>query len=371
MNLSRRFVAALVPAILSLGVWIAVPRAAAGPGSDRVDTHVHLIYLAGRHGSPGDRPVPTPKDECEQQAALLIERMDQNGVARALVLPPPKAARGPADVGTYRDFLAAVRKRPGRLFFLGGGGILNPLIHGSSADQVTEALGSDFERKAEAILADGAKGFGEMAALHLSMSEGHPFEAVTPDHPLFLLLADIAARHDVPIDLHMDALVAGREFPPQLERIRKLNPGRLEANVPAFERLLAHNRKARIVWQHAGSDPVGGMTPDLLRRLLGAHANLYVGIRVPLERPRPGPPAPANLPVDEAGNVRPEWLKLFADFPDRFVVGSDLFVSESAKEATPGPAPRPFEVWKLVDKLPPEIARKLGGENAARIYRLP
>ena len=50
----------------------------------------------------------------------------------------------------------------------------------------------------------GAAGFGEMAAEHFS--GGTPYQFAPPDHPLFLLLADIAARHDVPIDQHMNAV---------------------------------------------------------------------------------------------------------------------------------------------------------------------
>ena len=47
------------------------------------------------------------------------------------------------------------------------------------------------------------------------------------------------------------------------------NPPLLRANIEGFERLLAHNRKTKIVWAHAGSDPLGHFTPALVRALLG------------------------------------------------------------------------------------------------------
>ena len=49
-------------------------------------------------------------------------------------------------------------------------------------------------------------GSGEMLALHLCMSKRHSCQIASPDDPLFLLLADIAARHKVPIDHHMEAV---------------------------------------------------------------------------------------------------------------------------------------------------------------------
>lgn len=71
-----------------------------------------------------------------------------------------------------------------------------------------------FEQAAEAILRGGAAGFGELAAEHFSSRIGsHPYESAPADHPLFLALADIAARADVPIELHMEAVPRDLPFP--------------------------------------------------------------------------------------------------------------------------------------------------------------
>ncbi len=83
-------------------------------------------------------------------------------------------------------------------------------------------------------------------------------------------------------------------------------------DIAAFERLLAHNPRAKIIWAHAGADGTGFRTPDLCRRLLLAHPNLYMEIKAdPLN---PG----KNYPLVD-GKIKPEWLKLFEDFPDRFI----------------------------------------------------
>ena len=59
---------------------------------------------------------------------------------------------------------------------------------------------------------------------------------------------------------------------------------------------------------------------NIMRRLLQAHPNLYAEIKIdPMD---PG----LNSPLDggATGKVKPEWSKLFQDFPDRFVIGCGL-----------------------------------------------
>src|SRR5690606_37390824 len=129
----------------------------------------------------------------------------------------------------------------------------------------------------EAILNAGARGFGEMAVLHISMMSGHPFEETRADHPLFLALADVAAEREAVISMHID--IVPKDGPTPAKVIAMGNPRTLRGNLEGFERLLAHNRKARIVLEHVGADPVGYATRDLLMRLVETHPNLYLAIR--------------------------------------------------------------------------------------------
>jgi predicted TIM-barrel fold metal-dependent hydrolase len=171
-----------------------------------------------------------------------------------------------------------------------------------------------FKERAEQIVRDGAVGFGETTAEHLSFLPGQPYEYAPPDHPLFLLLADIAADHGMPIDFHSEVVPRAMRLPADLKS--PPNPSELHENVAALERLLEHNPRAKILWAHAGSDNTGYRTPDLCRRLLRAHPNLYMEIKIdPLSLGQ-------NPPVAN-GKIKPDWLKLFQDFPDRFVIGTD------------------------------------------------
>jgi predicted TIM-barrel fold metal-dependent hydrolase len=136
-------------------------------------------------------------------------------------------------------------------------------------------------------------------------------------------------------------------------------PPQVQANIAAFDRLLAHNPRARILWAHAGWDNTGYRTPDLCRRLLQAHPNLYMEVKIDPKMPGENSP----LANGASGAIKPEWLKLFQDFPDRFVVGTDQHYPE------PPPGPQRWEaVVLLLNQLPADLRRKIGMENAAQLY---
>src|SRR6266852_2903309 len=214
-----------------------------------------------------------------------------------------------------------------------------------------------FEDRAEQIVRDGAVGFGEMSSEHLSFSPSQAYETAPPDHPLFLLLADIAAAHNVPIELHLDVVPQTMSLPFGLKS--PPNPSSLSENLTSFERLLAHNPHAKIIWAHAGSDSLGYRTPDLCRRLLQAHPNLYMEIKIDPQELGKNPPLTAD------GKIKPEWLKLFTDFPDRFVIGSDQHYAS-------GRLMTGAQRWQmavlLLNQLPSDLQRKIGSENAPRMF---
>ncbi|MBN1673336.1 MAG: amidohydrolase family protein [Kiritimatiellae bacterium] len=298
----------------------------------------------------------------------MIALMDEHGVEKAVVMPQPRLA-GQKGYYDYTQMLPALRKYPNRLYLGAGGGILNSLIHSTDAARVTERLRARFRKEAQRMVKDGAKGFCELAALHVSLNAQHVYEEVAPDHPLFLLLADIAAEHGMPIDIHMEAVVEDTPCPANLRRISTHNPATLKANIPAFERLLAHNRKANIIWQHMGWDNVGQMTIELLRRMLAAHPNLYLGFKIE-ERPwQVGTREPMpNRMVGANMKLKPDWIAFLTDCADRLLVSSDQFVGIPGRTKRP---PQYFELtWNAVKELPADVLRKVGSGNAVRLYHL-
>lgn len=322
-----------------------------------IDVHVHLI---GGRGARQDYAGAV-------SAALAV--MDEAGIRKMLVMPPPQVyvQQSPYD---YDSFIEPLKRYPARFAFLGGGGSLNSMLHeATEGTRISDDLKRRFEQKALEILREGAAGFGEITAHHLSHLPGHPYESVAADHPLLLLLADIAGRNDAVIDFHFDVVTEDLRSPEWLAT--PPNPPVLRANLAAFERLLERDRKAKIVWAHAGSDMLGHWTTDLSRRLLEKHPNLYMSLRMGPGR------APQNHPLTGAKEIRPDWLRLLRDSADRFVIGGDQFISgPSIQGGGPGvvfaqraPAVRE-RTRAFLAALSPDIARKIASENALRLYRL-
>ncbi|MGH8694368.1 MAG: amidohydrolase family protein [Burkholderiales bacterium] len=319
---------------------------------DWIDVHVHLF---------ADKGALADFDEAARTALRI---MDAERIRTMVVMSPPRAREGPD-----AESLAGIARKYGpRIAMLGGGGTLNPMLQeAGKSTEVSEGVRRQFEQTAERLIASGAKGFGEITAHHLSLAPGHAYGAVAPDHPLLRLLADIAARHDVPIDLHLDPVPSEIATPPALRAAQ--NPPVLKANLEGFERLLAHNRKTKIVWAHAGSDPLGYFTPKLVRELIERHPNLALSIR-------PTSPRPGSM-AHPAGDVNADWVAVLKDFPDRFVIGSDTMIVATGYT---GPnTPRLFAnrgdgqrrgIRRLLSALPPDVARKIGYENAERLYKL-
>lgn len=311
-----------------------------------LDTHVHF----------DPKVVSDPNAEID----AALHAANTENAATLIFMPGPYIPTDPTRFD-YEAFLTALKKHPGKLAFQAGGGSLNLMLQDSvhSGDS-GPTVQQKFRERAEQILSAGAIGFGEMSSEHLSLTSGQVYETAPVEHPLLLLLADIAAQHNVPIDLHLD--VVPQTMPLPVGIASPPNPTQLQENLAAFERLLSHNPRAKILWAHAGQDGVGYRTPDLCRRLLQAHPNLYMEIKIdPLLLGK-------NPPLDASSKIQPEWLALFKDFPDRFVIGSDQHYGSARSMSGPQ---RWQSVILLLNQLPADLQPKIASENARGIFHLP
>jgi hypothetical protein len=358
----RGLIAALLWSVIA-GVLMVHPVIAQEPQDDSgfIDVHMHLDGIYRESG--------VWETDYEAAAETMLALMDDQGVERAvLMLVPVHSGHTPDFV--FASTLRIVEEYPERFSLMAGGGLLIPYLGEIAPNEITPEIEAAFTEQAETLLESHVIGFGEMLALHLCLGPTHSYVGIAPDHPLYLRLADIAAEHDVPIDLHMEAVLEERPMPKNLLDACDQNPPTLMATIPAFERLLAHNREATIVWQHIGWDNVGDMTIELLRRLLDDHPNLVMALKI---EGRPMQVGGGNLPmpnriIDGRGQVKDEWLVLFEDYPDRFVIGADEFVGV-AERATHG-VPSFTETWAILSQFPPDLAQQIGHDNAARIYGL-
>ena len=82
------------------------------------------------------------------------------------------------------------------------------------------------------------------------------------------------------------------------------------SDVEAVERIFKTNPDAIVMWAHSGFDG-----PETIRALLQKHKNLWSDLAFRSE-------------YELGGVVDSEWQKLFEDFPDRFVLGTDTYTPE-------------------------------------------
>jgi len=189
-------------------------------------------------------------------------------------------------------------------------------------------------------------GFGEIGLNHLMTIKRKGTAARIPaNHPWMLLLSDIASQYNVPIDIHMSAT---RE------------------TVSELEELLAHNRNTKIILVHAGWSNIGTETPEFWKRLLSKHPNLYSSIKhckigSGFSDPRVGL-------RDENGDMDPEWLKLFEQFPNRFMIGSDI--KPGARKRKGSDFRHIPYMQEFLYRLPPNLREKFTIHNANQIFNL-
>lgn len=299
-----------------------------------IDTHAHF-----------DEKHP----DASVQAALRAATRE-NAAKIYLQIPPFSLAdRDRFDAETI---LPAAKMYPEKIGVLGGGSTLNSMIvEAAKTGKAGPDVRKKFRERAEELIREGVSGFGEMGAEHFAGATGYHY--APPDHPLYLLLADIAAEHSVPIDIHMEAVSHAMALP--LELKSPPNAAQLHENLAALGRLLSHNPRAKILWAHLGTDNTGFRTPELSRKMLKAHPNLYMEIKY-------DPKLPGKNPVLVGGVVKLEWLELFREFPDRIVLGSDQHYSGQDEPVR----------WQsdvlILNQLPPEVRQMIGSENARRIF---
>lgn len=328
---------------------------AATPAAKQVyiDTHNHLVGRRVRG-----------KLNLEPAARIALETMDATGVKLNLILPMPQAPGQKLNLRA-EDLFPIAQKYPGRFAVLGGGGTLNVMIQQAVKDgKVTKAMEKAFDARAAELARKGVVGFGEMTTEHFSMGQGHPYETAPSDHPLFLRLADLAAKYDLPVDLHMEAIPEEMPMPSRFQS--PPNPKTLQPNIDAFRRLLAHNRKAKILWVHLGWDNTNRRTVALTRKLLAENPNLYMSIRIAHDMQERNVAKP-TFPLDNNGRLKPEWLALFEEFPDRFVIGSDEIIRPANDHPSAGSI---RSTASLLEQLPEPLKKKIGYENAGRVYKV-
>jgi hypothetical protein len=243
-------------------------------------------------------------------------------------------ASGPDEVAQ-----AEAERSAGRIVAFGGGQELRGLVR-RRGRAAFEAQHPDVERYLaeleDAISGGRLKGIGELHvnnwASNLPNAPQYRFPA---DSVVMQRLWRISEAQGVPLSVHMDA-------EPQ--------------SVAEMERLLASDRRGIWLWAHTGHYA----QPELVRRLLSEHPNLYceLSYRLSVSASR------TALAMDAGGSLREAWRRLLGDFPDRFVIGTDIGIASPALYA------QHIALWRRVlEQLTPEAAAAVAFRNAERLLQ--
>lgn len=336
--------------------------AATSASTAPIDVHVHAL-------------VGSESASLAELSAALAQRDIRGNVLMsvpvALTIEDPEAD----DSGELVEFAAGTTDVFRVLY---GGSELQPLLHavgrsesfteelvypnGGAPENIDEGLAemtsiaadpttweAEFRERAEAAASSGSyAGFGEIAPLHLSLREGHPEIEFPADHPWMLALSDIAATHSLPIDLHMEAT---------------------EGSIAQLENLLANDRDAKIIWDHAGWTNTGLATVERLSALMAAHANLYLSLKL---RESDNEEMEAGAPLDPEGALKTEWSEFIATYADRIMLGTDVKYWQEQGGQVATPADVLISAWEsvdaLLDQLSEETARKVRYDTAAELF---
>lgn len=118
----------------------------------------------------------------------------------------------------------------------------------------------------------------------------------------------------------------------------------------AIEGLLTRYPKPRMLWAHAGMSA----SADTVGRLLDRFPKLYVELAL-------------RTDVAPGGTLDPAWRGLFVRHADRFMVGTDTWVTSRWESLAD--AHRHVQAW--LAQLPRDVAEKIAFKNGDRLFPAP
>ena len=153
-------------------------------------------------------------------------------------------------------------------------------------------------------------------------------------------------------EFHLSAADAGG---PTVKRLAELAGERdlfLQSHVDdvAIEKLLTLYPKARFLWAHAGMSSAA----PTVGRLLERYPKLYVELAL-------------RTDVASGGTLDPEWRAVFVKYPDRFMVGTDTWVT--SRWEVMRDYHRDVQVW--LGQLPRDVAEAIAWKNGERLFPPP
>ena len=263
----------------------------------------------------------------------IIDNMDRNGVALTWLCPNEQlGSEESIRLNTvYSDKFVPTT--------VGGDG---PLWHGSDADFL--------DKLDRAVRSGNYFAMGEFEGRHYPSNTNDRDIHMPLNSTAFEIVFKASSDTGVPFLLHHEAE---------------------DAMLPELESMLAKYPKSKVVWCHFGRNrnPVTWSkftTPDAARELLNKYPNLYFDI---LQSP-PGAVYQTGYvegimydTTQSPATLKPEWKKVIEDYPDRFVLGSDI---NGGRFGSYDQTMNTFR-QTILPELPKDVAEKIAYKNAWKL----
>ncbi|MDI6744961.1 MAG: TatD family hydrolase [Thermodesulfovibrionales bacterium] len=274
----------------------------------------------------------------------IVEYMDKNGVSKQIVMARAYPGKDDSDLpGDDQLALKLAETYPGRFYPLVG--MQRPLLTGAHKWTAPDAAVEALIRQTESKLASGKFfGIGEFIVRHWAYSPGRHAEQDNPIYSeLMRRFSVLAAKYDVPMVIRYPTLVAD------------------------FSKLIAENHSTRYVWAHN----CGCSKAEVIRSLLSRFPNLFCdlgGMTNVTTGYGSGFPRKEEFTslIERSGVLFPEMKSLYEEFPDRFMVGTDVAHAPSMRFYEG----RIRRFRELLEQLSPETRTKIAEQNALRIFKL-
>lgn len=184
------------------------------------------------------------------------------------------------------------------------------------------------------------QGIGELFTRHDDVTALMHGNTPRANNEAMMKVYKVAAEFDLPVLIHSNVTSK-----------RERNPLYLEE----MEAALSKNPEVKFIWAHAGTskelhrhqEELEFLRP-LLQRLLAKYDNLTIDLSWTLIEP---------YLLDEQGKPRPQWLALLKQYPQRFVLGSDVV----GRFDNLGNTMHRFD--PVLQALPPEMAKAIAHDN--------
>ncbi len=282
----------------------------------------------------------------------IIRNMDSEGIDKMIIMKPPASI--PVDTPQSNFGVPDVAlQNPDRFYVLYGGEAIAMLENAAISGEYTKEEEERYITLLEEELKTGIYiGIGEIGLRHFvptidGKSKKINDLTIPGNHPWMFLMSDIAAKYDVPIDVHMEATTE---------------------SIKGLEDLLDHNVNTKIIWDHAGWSDLATKnslysemaTPQLFDDLMSKHSNLYSSIKIRKEIVT----SPISI-FNRNSEIPSDWIQVLKKYPDRFMIGSDI---------KPGMIEDQFKMIKdtrlFLNQLPSEILKGIERENAEDIFKI-